>query len=63
MSADPDKLSIKAEADWLSGVYVRIRLLAQAQGIDVIAAGGEAVAKGLVTAADGGLVREAIAER
>jgi hypothetical protein len=63
MSTDPDKLAIEAEADRLAGVYVRIRLLAQAQGIDVIEAGRHAVAKGVVTAADWELVREAISER
>jgi hypothetical protein len=63
MSADPDKLGIAAEADRLSGVYLRIRLLAQAQGVDVIAAGRDAVAKGIVAAADWELVREAITER
>jgi hypothetical protein len=44
MSADPDKLAVEAEADRLSGVYVRIRLLAQAQGVDVIEAGRGAAA-------------------
>ncbi len=63
MSTDPDKLAIEAEADRLAGVYVRIRLLAQAQGSDVIEAGRDAVAKGLVTAADWELVREATSER
>jgi hypothetical protein len=63
MSADPDKLAIEAEADRLSGVYLRIRLLAQAQRIDVIEAGREAVSKGVVSASDWELVREAITER
>jgi hypothetical protein len=63
MSDDLDKLAIDAEADRLSGVYLRVRMLAQAQRIDVIEAGRDAVAKGIVTAADWALVQEAITER
>ncbi len=63
MSADQNRIAIEAEADRLCGIYVRIKVLAQAQGIDVIAAGRAAVAKGLVTVSDWDLVREAIAGR
>ena len=63
MSTDPKKLAIEAEADRLSGVYLRVRMLAQAQRIDVLEAGRDAVAKGLVSAVDSELVREAIGER
>ncbi len=63
MSVDPDKLAIEAEADRLSGVYLRIRMLAQAQRVDVIEARRDAVAKGLVSTADWELVRAAISER
>ncbi|TDH58811.1 hypothetical protein E2C06_30555 [Dankookia rubra] len=60
MSTDLDKLVVKAEADRLNGIYVRILVLAQAQRIDFIQAGREAVAKGLVSAADWLMVREAV---
>ncbi len=63
MSADPDKRAIEAEADRLSGVYLRIRMMAQAQRIEILDAGREAVAKGLVSAADWALVRAAINDR
>lgn len=63
MSVDLDKAAIEAEADRLSGVYLRVRMLAQAQRIDVLDAGREAVAKGLVTAEDWELVRAALTER
>ena len=54
---------MEAEANRLSGVYLRIRMLAQARRIDVLDAGRDAVAKGLVSAADWALVRAAITER
>jgi hypothetical protein len=60
MSADLDKLAVEAEADRLSGVYQRITMLARAQRIDFTQAGREAVAKGLVSAADWGMLREAM---
>jgi len=60
---DIDKLAVEAEADRLSGVYLRIRLLAQAQRIAVLQAGLDAVANGLVSAEDWELVRTAICER
>ena len=63
MSAGPNQLAIEVEADRLSGVYLRIRKLAQAQRIDVLDAGRSAVAKGLVSAADWALVRAAINDR
>ena len=53
----------EAEADRLSGVYLRVLLLAQAQRIDLLDAGRIAAAKGLIAAADWALVREAISER
>jgi hypothetical protein len=59
MLTDLDKLAAEAEADCLSGVYQRIMLLARAQRLDFLQAGREAVAKGLVTAADWGMLREA----
>jgi hypothetical protein len=62
---DPDKLAIEAEAEAkrLSGVYLRVRMLAQAQRIDVLETGRDAVAKGIISAADWEVVREAICER
>ncbi|TDH61125.1 hypothetical protein E2C06_18660 [Dankookia rubra] len=60
MSTDLDKLVVEAEADRLSGIYVRITMLARAQRIDFIRAGREAVAEGLVSAADWLMVREAM---
>jgi hypothetical protein len=63
MSADLDKLAVEAEADRLSGVYVRITMLARAQRTDFLQAGREAVAKGLVSAADWLMLREAMGGR
>ena len=61
--ADLDKLAIEAEADRLSGVFLRVEMLAQAQRTDLATAGRDAVAKGLVSAADWVLVEEALAGR
>ena len=63
MSTDIDRLAIEAEADRLSGVYLRVLLLAQAQRIVLLDAGRVAVAKGLIAAADWALVREALTGR
>ena len=63
MGTDLNKLAVEAEADRLSGVYIRIMMLARAQRTDLLQAGREAVAKGLVSAADWALVREAIGGR
>ena len=63
MSADLDKLAVEAEADRLSGVYARITVLAQAQCLDFLQAGREAVAKGLVNAGDWLMLREAMGAR
>ena len=63
MRTDLDKLAVEAEADRLSGVYMRIMILARAQRIDLLQAGREAVAKGLVRAADWGMLREAMGGR
>ena len=54
-------LATEAEADRLSGVYLRITVLAQAQQLDFLQAGREAFAKGLVSAADWVMLREALA--
>ena len=61
--ADLDKLAIEAEADRLSGVFLRVKMLAQAQRTDLATAGRDAAAKGLVSAADWALVEEALAGR
>jgi hypothetical protein len=63
MLNDLDKLAIEAEADRLSGGYIRVMMLARAQRIDFLQAGREAVAKGLVSAADWGMLREALGGR
>ena len=63
MSPDLNKLVVEAEAGRLSGVYIRIMMLAWAQRTDFLQAGREAVAKGLVSAADWAMVREATGER
>jgi hypothetical protein len=63
MGADLDRLALEAEADRLSGVYLRVMLLARAQRMEILQAGREAVAKGVVSAADWALVREAIGGR
>lgn len=60
MSADLDKLAVEAEADRLSGVYIRVMMLARTQRTDFLQAGRDAVAKGLVSAADWGMLREAM---
>ena len=52
-----------AEADRLCDVFLRIRLLAQKRGLDLLAAGAEAVREGLVAPQDWELVREAIQDR
>ena len=61
--ADLDKLAIEAEADRLSGVFLWVKMLAQAQRTDLATAGRVAVAKGLVSAADWALIEEALAVR
>ena len=65
LCAAPVHLSsaLYTEADRLSGVYLLVRILAQAQHIDVMQAGEAAVAKGLITEKDWAVVREAISER
>jgi hypothetical protein len=62
-SDDLDKAVIEAEADRLSGVYLRVRMLAQSRQIDLLQAGNEAVANGLISAEDWELVRAALSER
>lgn len=59
MNADLDKLAAEAEADRLTGVYLRVQALAQAQRVDFVQAGWEAVAQGLISATDWLMVREA----
>ena len=54
MSTDLNKLAVDAEADRLSGVYIRVVMLARAERIDLLQAGRNAIAKGLVSAADWG---------
>lgn len=63
MSTDLNKLAIDAEADRLSGVYLKVKMLAQAQRIDFIEAGRQAVAKGLVSEADWVMVHLAVGGR
>jgi hypothetical protein len=63
MGADLDKLALEAEADRLSGVYLKVMMLARARRIDLLDAGREAVAKDIVSAADWALVREALVGR
>jgi hypothetical protein len=60
---DVDKLAIEAEADRLSGVYIRVMMLARAKRVDLMQAGRDAVAKGLISSADWELVREAVGGR
>jgi hypothetical protein len=63
MSADLDRLALEAEADRLSGVYLKVMMLARARRIDLLDAGREAVAKGIFNAADWALVHEALVRR
>jgi hypothetical protein len=65
MDSDFDRLTIEeeAEAERLSGVFVRILLLAKASQLEFEAAGRAAVAKGEVAAADWTIIREATGGR
>jgi hypothetical protein len=60
MRTDLAKLAVEAEADRLSGIYLRITVLAQAERTDFVQAGREAVAKGLISAADWLMLCEAM---
>ena len=62
MAADLNKLAIEAEAeaDRLSGIYLRVVMLAKARRIEFIEAGREAVASGAISAGDWLMVREAV---
>jgi hypothetical protein len=60
VSSELDRLAIEAEADRLASIFEQVRLLAQAQRLGFIQAGRDAVAKGLITASDWALVREAL---
>ena len=51
---------IEIEADRLLGVYEYIRLLARERGLDLLAAGAQAVHEGTVAPEDWRRVREAI---
>ena len=62
VSTELDRLATEAEADRLAGIFEQIRLLAQAQRLSFIQAGRDAVAKGLITASDWALVREALGQ-
>jgi hypothetical protein len=55
---DLHQAAIEAEANRLLGVFLRIRLLAQARHIDFQQAGEEAVRNGMVTAADCALIKQ-----
>jgi hypothetical protein len=48
----------EAEADRLFGVFLQVRLLAQARHIDFLQAGEEAVRNGLVTEEDWLLIKQ-----
>jgi len=63
MADDVQKLAIEAEADRLSGVYLQAMMLAGAQRIDLLDAGQIAVARGVISAADWAVVREALVGR
>jgi hypothetical protein len=60
---DPRQAAIDAETERLRDVVLRVRLLAQARGLDVLTAGDAAVREGLVAPADWALVRTAIQEQ
>lgn len=62
---DLDQRAIEAEADRLCGVYlqVKVKVMAQAQRIEILQAGREAVAKGLISADERDVVREAVGGR
>ena len=60
---DPREAAVDAETERLRGVFLRVRLLAQARGLDIPTAGDAAVREGLVEAKDWALVREAIRDQ
>lgn len=55
---DLHEAAAEAEADRLFGVFLQVRLLAQARHIEFLQAGEEAVRNGLVAEADWQLVRQ-----
>ena len=63
VAMDPRQAAIDAETERLRGVFLRIRLLAQARGLDIPTAGDAAVREGLVEPKDWALVRGAIRDQ
>ena len=61
--SDLDRRALEAEADRLSGVYLKVAMLARARRIDFDAAGRDAAEKGLIAAADWDVVRAAVGGR
>ncbi len=59
-AVDPRQAAVDAEADRLLGLYIRVRLLAQTRGLDILTAGAVAVREGMVAEADWRAIREAI---
>jgi hypothetical protein len=57
---DPRQAAIDAETERLREVLLRVRLLAQTRGLDILTAGDAAVREGLVAPEDWALVRAAI---
>ena len=60
---DPQRQAIEDEAARLSGVYVKIKVLAQKRRIGFVEAGRAAAAEGLVSLEDWALIREAVEGR
>ena len=60
---DPRRAAIDAETERLRGVFLRVRLLAQARGLDIPTAGDAAVREGLVEPKDWALIHEAIRDQ
>lgn len=57
---DQQRQATEAEAARVSGVYMKVTIMAQKQKRDLVAVGREAVEKGVIEAPDWQLVEEAI---
>ena len=54
----PERQALEAEADRLFGAYIRVTMLCQKRRLGFLEGGAEAVAGGVISAADWDLIRE-----
>ncbi len=54
----PERQALEAEADRLFGAYIRVTMLCQKRQLGFLEGGAEAVAGGVISAADWDLIRE-----